>query len=133
MSSRKCCIKAFAKRRIIFVYVLMENMPLMKLTIRPHKCSVEVRISELSEIRIYPDHLIDRKSMPQIRIIEYTIFRAFSSFFSSFSSLCSSSFSLFSSTMVYSFLVKKFYGKKSTKKSKKDNSRKKDMRAHATM
>ena len=37
----------------------------------------EVRISELSEIRIYSNHLTDRKLMPQIRIIEYTIFRAF--------------------------------------------------------
>ena len=37
----------------------------------------EVRISELSEIRIYSDHFGDRKSMPQIRIFEYTIFRAF--------------------------------------------------------
>ena len=34
-------------------------------------------ISELSEIRSYSDHFGDRKSMPQIRILEYTIFRAF--------------------------------------------------------
>ena len=73
-----------------------------------HLSSVEVRISELSEIRIYSDHLTDRKLMPQIRIPEYTIFRAFSS-------LCSSSFSIFSSTMVYLFLVTFLYGKKSTK------------------
>ena len=78
--------------------------------------SVEVRISELSEIRIYPDHLTDRKLMLQIWIPEYTNFRAFSPFFSSFSLLCSSSFSLFSSTMVYLFLVTFLYGKKSRKK-----------------
>ena len=40
-------------------------------------CRDEVRISELSEIRSYSDHFGDRKSMPQIRILEYTIFRAF--------------------------------------------------------
>ena len=31
---------------------------------------VEVRISELSEIRIYSDNMTDRKSMPKIRIFE---------------------------------------------------------------
>ena len=36
-----------------------------------------MRIFRLSEIRMYPDHLTNQKSMPQIQILEYTIFRAF--------------------------------------------------------
>ena len=39
--------------------------------------SVEVRISELFEIRIYSDYFGDRLPMPQIRIFEVTIFRVF--------------------------------------------------------
>ena len=35
-----------------------------------HASRDEVRISELSEIRIYSDNLTDRKSMPKIRIFE---------------------------------------------------------------
>ena len=35
---------------------------------------VKVRISGLSEIRIYPDHFCNRKPMPQIRIPEFSFF-----------------------------------------------------------
>ena len=35
---------------------------------------VKVRISGLSEIRIYPDHFCNRKPMPQIRIPEFWFF-----------------------------------------------------------
>ena len=44
------------------------------------KSRVEVRISELSEIRIYSDHFGNRIPMPQIRIPEVPIFSVFSWF-----------------------------------------------------
>ena len=49
----------------------------MKTTMMALLTRDEVPISKLSKIRIYSDHLTDRKLMPKIRIIEYTIFRAF--------------------------------------------------------
>ena len=44
----------------------------------------EVRISGLSKIWIYSDHLTDQKSMLQIRIPEYTILEYFRGFFRDF-------------------------------------------------
>ena len=51
-----------------FEYLLYQQMAPTTATLPT--TSVEVRISRLSEIRFYPDHLTDRKSMPKIRIPE---------------------------------------------------------------
>ena len=56
--------------RIIISYPLADSFEYLLCQQMAPTTSVEVRISRLSEIRIYPDHLTDRKLMPKIRIPE---------------------------------------------------------------
>ena len=81
----------------------------------------EVRISGLSKIRIYSDHLTDRKSMPQIRIFEYTIFRAF---FHDFHHYVPHN-SHYIPQQYFFFIFDSFDIIKRVQKSKKDNSQRK--------
>ena len=88
--------------------------------------SVEVRISELSEIRIYSDHLTDRKSMPQILILEYTIFRAFFCDFHHFPLHFPHHFPHYVPQQYFLHFWQLFCTIKRVQKSKKDNSQRKD-------
>ena len=86
----------------------------------------EVRISELSEIRSYSDHFGDRKSMPQIRILEYTIFRAFFCDFHHFPLHFPHHFPHYVPQQYFLHFWQLFCTIKRVQKSKKDNSQRKD-------